>query len=72
MAADHETSDSATATGDAPGGGSVGGGGADIPLGQRLFDRPFLLLAFGLAVMVVFFTLWGLWEINSLPQAPLP
>ncbi|MCG8468351.1 MAG: hypothetical protein MJB57_09110 [Gemmatimonadetes bacterium] len=44
----------------------------DVPLGQRLFDRPFLLLAFGMAVMVVFFTLWGLWEITSLPTAPLP
>ena len=44
----------------------------EIPLGQRLFDRPFLLLAFGMAVMVVFFTLWGLWEIQSLPTATLP
>ena len=43
-----------------------------IPLGQRLYDSPFLLLAFGLVVMVVCFTLWGLWEILSLPPAPLP
>ena len=43
-----------------------------VPLGQRLFDRPFLLLVAGLAVMGVVYTLWGLWEILSLPQAPLP
>jgi len=43
-----------------------------IPLGQRLFDRPFLLLAFGLAVMFVFYTIWGLIEITGLPQATLP
>lgn len=43
-----------------------------VPLGQRLFDSPFLLLAFGLVVMVICFTLWGLWEILSLPTAPLP
>ncbi|HEX9728676.1 MAG TPA: hypothetical protein VGA37_09240 [Gemmatimonadales bacterium] len=44
----------------------------DIPLGQRLFDRPFLLLVAGLVVMAVFYTLWGLWEVMSLSQAPLP
>jgi hypothetical protein len=45
---------------------------ATQPLGQRLYDRPFLLLAAGLAVMVGFYTLWGLYEILSLPPAPLP
>jgi hypothetical protein len=44
----------------------------DIPLGQRLFDRPFLLLGLGLTVMFVFYTGWGLYEILSLPKAPLP
>lgn len=42
------------------------------PLGQRLFDNPFLLLVVGILVMVVFYTLWGLREVLSLPQAPLP
>lgn len=46
--------------------------GSEIPFGQRLYDRPFVLLAIGMAVMVIFFTLWGLWEIQSLPPAPLP
>lgn len=43
-----------------------------IPLGQRLFERPFLLLGLGIAVMLAFYTLWGLVEILSLKQAPLP
>jgi hypothetical protein len=43
-----------------------------IPLGQRLFDRPFLLLIAGLIVMFGFYSAWGLYEIMSLPQAPLP
>ena len=48
------------------------GAGETPPLGQRLYDRPFLLLAAGLLVMIVFYTAWGLWEILTLPQAPLP
>jgi hypothetical protein len=43
-----------------------------VPLGQRLFDRPFLLLFAGIVVMLVFYTLWGLVEILSLKPAPLP
>ncbi len=50
----------------------VGGQGEEPPFGQRLYDNPFLLLALGLVIMVVFFTLWGLWEVMSLPQATLP
>jgi hypothetical protein len=43
-----------------------------VPLGQRLFDRPFLLLVAGIVIMVLFYTGWGLWEILSLQPAPLP
>ncbi len=43
-----------------------------IPLGQRLMDRPFLLLVAGLLVMIVFYTAWGLFEVLSLTPAPLP
>jgi hypothetical protein len=43
-----------------------------VPWGQRFFDRPFLLLFLGLLIMAIFFTGWGLWEITSLPPAPLP
>ena len=44
----------------------------DIPLGQRLFDNVFLLLGAGLFVMFALYTGWGLWEILTLPAAPLP
>jgi hypothetical protein len=43
-----------------------------IPLGQRLYDNPFLLLVAGIVVMVVFYTGWGLWEVLRLQPAPLP
>ncbi len=43
-----------------------------IPIGQRLFDNVFLMLALGLLVMFAVFTGWGLWEIYSLPPATLP
>lgn len=46
--------------------------GEQAPLGQRLFDRPFLLLIAGIFVMVLFYTGWGLVEILSLPKATLP
>jgi hypothetical protein len=42
------------------------------PLGQRLLERPFLLLVAGLVVMFGFYTFWGLYEILSLPAATLP
>jgi len=40
-----------------------------IPLAQAFFDNIFLLLALGLAVPVVFYTIWGLFEIASIPVA---
>ncbi len=43
-----------------------------IPLGQRLFDNVFLLLAVGFIIMFAVFTAWGLWEIFTLPTADLP
>ena len=44
----------------------------EIPLGQRLFDSPFLLLIAGTLIMFVFFTGWGVLEVLSLDPAPLP
>ena len=44
----------------------------NIPLGQRLFERPFLLLIAGIVVMGVFYTLWGLIEVMTLPTGTLP
>lgn len=47
-------------------------GHEQVPLGQRLFDRPFLLLAACLLIFFVFYTGWGLIELALLDQAPLP
>ena len=47
-------------------------GDEPVPLAQRLFDNPFLLLVAGILVMVILYTGWGLWEILSLTPAPLP
>jgi hypothetical protein len=42
-----------------------------IPLGQRLFERPYLLLVAGLLVMALFYTGWGLVEIALLKPMEL-
>jgi hypothetical protein len=39
------------------------------PLMQVVFDNPFILLVIGLAVPIVFYTIWGLLEIASIPLA---
>lgn len=44
----------------------------EIPFGQRLLDRPFVLLVACIVVMFVFYTIWGMVEIASLTEAPLP
>jgi hypothetical protein len=46
--------------------------GQRLPIGQRLFDNMYLLLALGLLVMLVVFTAWGMWEILSMPKGTLP
>jgi hypothetical protein len=40
-----------------------------VPLAQAFFDNIFLLLVLGLAVPIVFYTIWGLLEIASIPLA---
>jgi hypothetical protein len=42
------------------------------PWGQRLLDRPFVLLAIGMIVMIAFYTGWGFVEILTLPEGTLP
>jgi hypothetical protein len=44
----------------------------EIPFMQRFLDRPFLLLVLGVSVVGVFYTLWGLIEILTMPPATLP
>jgi hypothetical protein len=43
-----------------------------LPVGQRLFDNMYLLLALGLLVMLVVFTAWGMWEVLAMPKGTLP
>jgi hypothetical protein len=43
-----------------------------VPLIQAVFDNIFLLLVIGIVVPVVFYTIWGLLEIASIPVAPPP
>ncbi len=44
----------------------------DVPLGQRMLDRPFVLLWAGLLVMFLFYTGWGLAEVLLMPDSALP
>ncbi|MCH2535665.1 MAG: hypothetical protein MK008_14575 [Bdellovibrionales bacterium] len=44
----------------------------EIPYMQKLYDRPFVWLIAGFITMLSFYTLWGIYEIVSLPQSPLP
>jgi hypothetical protein len=54
----------------APGGTSASA--PVVPLGQRLFDNIFLLLAAGIFIVFLLYTGWGIWEITHLPTATLP
>jgi hypothetical protein len=38
-----------------------------IPVMQRILDNPFLLLFIGVAVPTVFYTVWGIMEIVTIP-----
>ncbi|MCC7548335.1 MAG: hypothetical protein IT532_11275 [Burkholderiales bacterium] len=50
-----------------------GGGDEEerIPAMQHLLDNPFLLLFLGITVPTVFYILWGVMEIVTIPNAPL-
>ena len=41
-----------------------------IPGMQSLLDNPFLLLFLGVAMPAVFYIIWGIMEIVTLPVAP--
>ncbi|MDJ0957225.1 MAG: hypothetical protein QNI91_10220 [Arenicellales bacterium] len=41
----------------------------DIPVMQRILDNPFLLLFLGITVPAVFYVIWGVMEITSIPLA---
>jgi len=40
-----------------------------IPVMQKVLDNPFLLLFLGVVVPTVFYILWGIMEIVSIPLA---
>lgn len=50
----------------APGSAS---GDERIPVMQRVLDNPFLLLFLGVTVPAVFYIIWGVMEIISIPVA---
>ncbi len=41
-----------------------------IPFFQRVIDNPFLLLFIGIVMPTVFYILWGVMEIATIPVAP--
>ena len=41
-----------------------------IPFFQRLLENPFLLLFLGVTMPTVFYILWGIMEIATIPVAP--
>lgn len=44
----------------------------EIPWPQKIMDNPWILLVAGLLVMFGFYTIWGTYEVLSLPPAELP
>ena len=49
--------------------GSGGGEDERIPTMQRILDNPFLLLFLGVVMPTVFYLIWGIMEIISIPIA---
>lgn len=41
-----------------------------VPVMQRVLDSPFLLLFLGITMPTVFYIVWGLMEIATIPIAP--
>lgn len=47
-----------------------GGEEERIPVFQRIVDNPFLLLFIGVTMPTVFYLIWGIMEIVTIPMAP--
>ena len=45
------------------------GSGEEIPAMQKLLDNPFLLLFLGVMLPTVFYIVWGVMEIVTIPLA---
>lgn len=41
-----------------------------VPIMQRIIDNPFLLLFIGVVFPTVFYIIWGIMEIVTIPLAP--
>ena len=41
-----------------------------VPIMQRILDNPFLLLFIGVVVPTVFYIIWGIMELLTIPVAP--
>lgn len=46
-----------------------GQGGEKVPVMQQILDNPFLLLFIGVTMPTVFYILWGVMEIVTIPIA---
>ena len=42
---------------------------AGIPIMQQILDNPFLLLLLGISIPLVFYIVWGVMEIVTIPVA---
>ena len=58
-----------SATDSAAGGPQSGGTDESVPFMQQLLDNPFLLLFIGVTVPTVFYVIWGVMEIVTIPIA---
>jgi hypothetical protein len=59
----------AKSTGTSPFQSESGDGPERIPIMQQVLDNPFLLLFIGVTVPTVFYILWGVMEIVTIPIA---
>lgn len=41
-----------------------------VPIMQRIMDNPFILLFIGVVFPAVFYVIWGIMEIITIPIAP--
>jgi len=41
-----------------------------VPIMQRIMDNPFILLFIGVVFPAVFYVIWGIMEIITIPLAP--
>lgn len=44
--------------------------GERVPVMQRVLDNPFLLLFLGITMPTVFYVIWGIMEVVTIPLAP--